>query len=432
MSRLPTADGRTVITLMSDPSQVDPLTGEPAGFLSLVGAGANQRVISVAKADPDSPAPQVPIFTAAHGGAGPDTSSWWRGVFGPLLALPAMAMKALGLSTVKKDGEPTDFNAALAAEALNRARWQATDALWEVIGNILEDATIVDKRTAISVALDQFRAHILDLVDRFPVTKAEDATALALAMKAAPIGLPSDPTIAQKAGKVISAANMDTIQSALTALEATRAALSALLTANEKAAKAADPLSTPDPEAPAMDPIKLAAIATAAAETAVKVAKAAGVTDPARLQAVALEASAAVFKGAVMGPAQAALPTGELPRQLGQGSSVDGSMSDPETMIAAIVGRLGPQIDAMVAKAVKPATDKVDGLETVIKGVGEPGKEGHRMGLAEALILTTERVAKLAETPNRPRGAGDPETARKSDGSAWKGSAFDFTATRPG
>lgn len=408
IGNLPQVDGSPVITLMADPSQVDPLTGEATGFLSLVPAGANLRTFTAVKGaelpDADAPAP-----------------TWWDRV-----------LATFGRSSTRKEADPTDFNAALACEQLERARWQASEALWEVIGNIMADATITDKGKAVGVALEQFKGHILGLVGRINVTKAVDAAKLAEAWIARPA---PDPITVAKAGKVISAANMDKVATAVTetdqaivALTNARTALADLVAAATPSTAAKALTDPPEDTTVKLTTEQIAAVAEAAGITAIKVAKAAGVTDVAALTKAGAEATAEVFKAAVMMP-QAALPSGTLEDQMAAGPIADALMKDPTALVAAVLSKLGPQVEALVSKALEPVAGRVGTLELVIKG------DEKRAGLLDAIDHIGDTVDRIAGTPRVPRSAGgDPEAVRKSANASrvWDKSAFDLSGTKPG
>jgi len=413
-----TADGRTVITLMADPSMTD-ATGQPAGFLSLVDKGANLRRFQVVKAEDLAPG-QGP--TSAPGT--PDQPQAWLTRFLTALGLDSLAAK---LTTKGDAPEPLTFDAAVQAERLRRARWEATDALWDVIRNIM-GSDLEDKVGAVRLALGQFSTMVLGLVSAQAVAKAEDVPELLAALE-------GDRETAAKAGKVISARNLATITSARDALVQASAALEALIasvTPSQATTKAA-PDSLEDPD---MDPTKIAQLATAAADQAVKAAKAAGLTDAAKLAQIGAAASTELYKAAVMGPAQPAMPTNALAVQMGQSGGMGGTAPDP---LAAITEALG-SVTSLATKIDQVAA-KVDSMDKALNGHGEgderePGALELATKAAELSAATAETVRKIAGTPAAPRGGGDPpaerETTRKAaeDADTWAGSPFDF-GTRP-
>jgi hypothetical protein len=164
-----TTDGRKVITLMADPSMTDAM-GQPAGFLSLVDKGANLRRFAVVKAedlaDPHRLAVVDPLGLSPAGL-----------VDRFLAAMTGLVSKFRGQATKAEDPGPLTFDAAVQAERLRRARWEATDALWDVIRNIM-GSDLDDKVGAVRLALSQFSGMVLGLVSAQAVAKAEDVPEL--------------------------------------------------------------------------------------------------------------------------------------------------------------------------------------------------------------------------------------------------------------
>lgn len=417
-------DDRKVVTLMTSPSMTD-AAGNPAGFLSLVDRGANLRQFSVVKAEDLDPtnAPGA----AEHGEA-------WLARFLNALGLVGLAQKVARKSDGDSPG-PLTFDAAITADRLRRARWESTDALWEVIRNVMAaDASVVmDKPGAVKLALEQFSAQILSLVAATAslAVKAEDRDTVIRALD-----VPEGADLAQKAGRVISAANMAKLESCKTAMAAAMAAMDDLIKAGAPAEPMPQALAakTADLEDPMLSAAALAQYATAASEQAIKAAKAAGLTDPARLAQLGAEASTAVYKAAVQGPAQPAMPTNTLEAQLAQSAGMSGQAREPLAMITEALGAvssLATKVDGLVAK--------MDGLDKAINGHGEG--EAREPGLVEVATKSAElshavatKVAKLEATPAAPRGAGDPPAlARKGapdpTDATWSGSAFDFGTT---
>lgn len=410
-----TTDGRPVVTLMADPAMKD-AGGAPVGFLSLVPAGANGRTFTASKADPElgTPAPPVP--------ATPENATpWWRSIFGALF----------GGVQVQKDGEPTDFDQAMTVEKLRRARWEATDALWEVIGNILEAPEVTDKAGAIGVALQRFSSHVLGLVTASLAIKSEDRIALAREI-AAPHHL------ATKAGKVISAVNLAKLSAARDALSSASTVLSELI---QLGADTTVSKSATLPEDPAMltaDQIEV--LAKKASTEAITVAKGLGLADPAKLAQVGADAYATVVaKVAPSGPAQPAMPTDLLAQQMAQSQGMGGQFAEPLGQIRAALSAL----PGMVAK-IDGLVTEVAALSKAINGHGEgearePGVVEIATKSAELAAHTAERVAKIAPVPAAPRGSSDPETRTPvakgaepgADDATWAGSPFGgFTGPR--
>lgn len=428
-----TPDGRPIVTLLQDPDM-------NGGFVSLVSRGANGRRISVTKAetvarDPDpgvapgSSAPEQPmppravtkaddesttLEVVSHLGPGTNQAergSWFFRVFAPLL----------GLMGVAKADKPLTFDAAIASTKLREARWQATDALWDVIRAVLEDEATTDKVAAITVALDQFKAHVLALVAATPVSKAEDRQALAEAIKADPGW-----TTVQKAGKVLSGANMAKVEAALSALAALQAELKAL----QAAGSPPDTASKEDDVK--LDVQQLTAVAKAAADTAILVAKGAGVTDPAKLADLGVRASQEVMKAAVQGPAQPGIPTRTLEDQAAMAGPT-GSMPMPEDQLLAVINRA---LGNMATKGDSPLGQlvaKVDALTAAVEGAGEG--TGRVPGIRDVVAKQGEALTRLARIPEASAQGAEtpvPESVKKAledaetDRRAWQGSAFDL------
>lgn len=418
-----TTDGRKVVTLMADPSMTD-ATGQPAGFLSLVDKGANLRRFQVVKSADLAPhqGPTGAPGEAEHGPA-------WLVRFLDALGLGSLAAKLAR----KSDAPALTFDAAVTRERLRRARWEATDALWEVIGNVMA-SDLEDKAGAVGLALSQFSATVMGLVTATMAVKAEDRPNVLAVLED-----PGDgPGTTSKAGRVISARNRATLESARDALAQAVAALEDLI----KVATPSDPASKADPADPLedfMNAAQLKALADQAATSAITAAKSAGITSAADLARIGSEASTQVYKAAVMGPAQPAMPTDTLAAQLAASGGMNGNAADPLAKITEALGAvtgLATKVDALVSK--------VDNLDRALNGHGEgearePGALELVTKSAELATATAERVAKIEGTPVAPRGSGDPErpavVARKGAGDehdkTWQGSPFQFTAPAP-
>lgn len=383
-----TTDGRPVVTLLADPSMKD-AGGAPVGFLSLVPHGANGRYFTASKADLNlgeagAPAPLSPD----------NAQPWWRTMFAAMFG---------GVQVTKSPGDPVDFDQAMTVERLRRARWEATDALWEVIANIMESPDVADKPAAVSTALQRFANHVNGLVTASLAMKAEDRAAIAREI-AAPHGL------ASKAGRAISAANLAKITGATTALTAALAALQELEKLGEvQPTYKADTTEDPMP----LTPEQINEMARKAAAEAIMVAKGAGLTDPMKLAQVGTEAFATIVaKVAPSGPAQPAMPQDTLAKQMAQSMGMGASMGEPMDQLMAAL----KAIPALSAKIDGIAT-KVDDLDKAINGHGEGA--AHEPGIleisAKSIELASavaERVAKIAPVPQPPRGSSDPEVHR--------------------
>ncbi len=381
-----TTDGRPVVTLLADPSMKD-AGGAPVGFLSLVPHGANGRYFTASKADLNlgeagAPAPLSPD----------NAQPWWRTMFAAMFG---------GVQVTKSPGDPVDFDQAMTVERLRRARWEATDALWEVIGNIMESPDVADKPAAVSTALQRFANHVNGLVTASLAMKAEDRAAIAREI-AAPHGL------ASKAGRAISAANLAKITGATTALTAALAALQELEKLGE-----AQPTYKADTTEDPMTPEQILDLAKKGAAEAIMVAKSAGVTDPTQLAKVGADTfTSIVTKVAPSGPAQPAMPQDALAKQMAQSMGMGSSMGEPmDQLLSALKA-----IPALAAKIDGIAT-KVEDLDKAINGHGEGA--AHEPGILEIsaksielAAAVAERVAKIAPVPQPPRGSSDPEAPR--------------------
>lgn len=411
-----TEDGRPVVTLLADPAMKD-AGGAPVGFLSLVPAGANGRTFTAVKSAPDLGTPGSPAPLSPE-----NAQPWWRSLFGALFG---------GVQVTKSPGDPVNFDQAMTVERLRRARWEATDALWEVIGNILEAPEITDKAGAVSTALQSFGSHVLGLVAASLAMKAEDRTAIGREI-AAPHSL------AAKAGKVISAANLAKLANARDALSNASTVLAELIAlGGDTVASKAAPAATL-PEDPSMlTPEQIEVLARKASTEAIAVAKGLGLTDPAKLAQVGADAfGAVVAKVAPGGPAQPAMPQDILARQMGQSGGMGGGMGEPLAEIQAALRA----IPGLVAK-VETMAAKVDGLDKAINGHGEgearePGVVEIAHKSAELATATAQRVAKIAPVPAAPRGSSDPETparttVAKGGDVDWGGSPFDGFTSKP-
>lgn len=220
------ADGRKVITLMTDPRLTDS-QGNDVGFVSLVPVGANGldftsvksgspeldddaflyvdgedrrwavknpngdldvdalvvAKLCAARAHDLSPevrtglvakaevlmsqarsALKAPLFNQDQGFTnGVGPDGFWLSVFAPLLALGSTTTKSAAV--VAKEG-PTTFDAAINVPKFSDEFWDAKIALSDVLRNILgsEEMDDLAKRTAVATALAQFSAHVNALV----------------------------------------------------------------------------------------------------------------------------------------------------------------------------------------------------------------------------------------------------------------------------
>ena len=161
--------GKPMFTIMSHP-QMD---GDRA-FVSLVPAGANRRTVT-AKSDTSAPITFTPGVKLA----------WYQRMISPAEWFGGGALGEAFLAGATKSVDATTFDAALAVNTLNNGLWRSTDALQDVIRNILEDEAVPDKVAAVDAALTQFHRHLMSIVA--PLAAAKNATvrkALAAAAKA--------------------------------------------------------------------------------------------------------------------------------------------------------------------------------------------------------------------------------------------------------
>lgn len=399
-----TEDGRPVIKLMTDPEMTD-------GFLSLVNKGANGRRVSVVKADVPTSSPDQDIVS--DNGQTAAGIAWWRRLFGGLFTSKT--------SATKSDG-PTTFDAAYAVDRMRTELWRATDQLVSVIWNIMGDEETSDKPGAVRVACQQFSDHVVGLASVVQVSKVEDRAGVAKAVR----------ELVTKEGRVLSAASSGKIKAAAAALQAAIEALAALQESAGTASKAeAQPTTTvapPEDSAMKLDPAALALVAKAAAETAITVAKGAGITDAAQLAQIGVTAQTEVFKAAVQGPPQPGLPTTVLADQRSQAGGEGGSPSAPESAVMAKLNQLG----GMVAKLDEELLGKADAAGKRTGGLVAVVEKQ-----ADVLDAVTERVSKFATTP-RPSNAGGDAPERqvvhkdaRAPETAFKGTALSFTEQAP-
>lgn len=353
--------GLPIVTLMRDPDGA-------GAFLSVVERGANGRRIAVTKAaPPDGNDPVNAVGPFLGGDGAPRTNGLLARLFAPLLALFGSA------AGVEKSDGPTTFNAAIQAPKLGELLWQAGDALRDTIRNIMADASIADKGSAFATALDQHRAYLLAELAKVPVAKSAEVAALL-------------PTVAdvEKAGKMLSSRNAAQVRAA-------RDALTALLAAAGAEVEGEVPGSQVAKEANVLDVAQLTQVAEAAGRSAIAVAKAANPTiTPADLVRIGQDATAAVFKAAVQGPPQPALPTGELARQISEATPGAGSPANPtdafSTAIAGLRADVMKRFDDLAARQAKLETEAEESRAVVAKSL--------------------DVVRRVARIPDPPKGGG--------------------------
>lgn len=407
-----TPNGSPVVTLMADPSMKD-ADGSDVGFVSLVDRGANLRTFHVVKAEGEErPADPATVLTP------PNNDPWWRRWFGFLVG---------GVASKSDPGGPVTFDAAMAQERLRRARWEATDALWDVLGNIVAgDAT--DKASQVETALNQFSNHVKLLIAAGLTLKSEDRATLG-----AELALPS-PSLVSKAGRMISAANVAKLTEALDAIRSGAATVSELLDAATVTPGQASKAETANPDHPSQEdpnmltPAQVETLAIKASENAVRVAKSAGITDPSELIRLGSQAFAeTVAKVAIAGPAQPAMHADTLNRQADQsGGMGGGNFGEPMAQFQAAITSIGNLVAKQEVRVAKLEAT-VDGTPAADGKAAEPGLIEVVTKAMDAVEAIHNRVAKIAEVPAAPRSAGDPELARKSAADpTWSGSALDL------
>lgn len=411
----PGPDGTRTFRLMLDPAAKD-AEGNQRGFLSLVNRGANGRTFLVAKVDDSASDPQAGTQDADPGPLSSEERgrvSVWRWLFGNLFGA--------GESTAAKSTGPTDFDAAVAIPTMRERMWTLEDGLREVIRNVMEDDEITDKPGAIGKALDAYKAHVLATVQAAlnpgqGVITVQVVKAAGAFVRAEPDGAWARPLSTTPERSAIVKADQ-AVQAAQAALAEVLPALTTLTT------KAPVGGAPPPPEDPTMDPIKLQIACKAAADAAVVAAKSAGVTDPAKLAAIATDAATTVAaKAAVAGTPQPSMPTDVLAQQMGM------------VPFGGTGGMFQSMIDSAIQKATSGLVAKVDEVHGAIFGKGEG--EGREPGLRDIVgktVVGLELVSK-GKAPTAPRsapaggGGGEgPEQrdlAAKAEADVWAGTAL--------
>ncbi len=346
-AKLRMQDGQPVVSLLTNPHGGADGKGM---FVSLVEAGANLvDFTTVRSAGIDQNA--LENSTYQNGGAGQGARWWerfldWRSWFGA-------------------DGQPvtrsTDFNAEFAAGEFNNAMWRGWYVLEGLIYDVLQAPDIGDKRKTIGMFIDQFRDMLLS---KLPANITVEET-IELARIAR-----SQVEVAKRAGKVISAANMDKLLKARAAIKDLDATIGSVIDAGggtpsdaTTARAAADPVAGQEASVPTLDPAVVKLAALAASDTAITIHRQINpAATPGELTKVGQEAAAAVFRAAVMGPAQPAMPTGALEAQIAQFGQLGGA-TDPTLMaIAKLAGEL---VARDLAAKLDPMSKKLDEIVTL-------------------------------------------------------------------
>lgn len=353
-------DGRAILTLMTAPDMTD-------GYLSVVAAGANGRTFEVCKADVPVGGTPPAVRSTAEAEDPERARSFFDSIFGPIFRMTARKGE--------KAQKETAFEVRLVMPEMWEKLYDAENALHNAIYDVLCNVLITNKRAAIKVALEQYGAYIGTIFDSLPVLSSEQAAELADVVKAENAKAEK----VTKAGRKISRANAEK-------LKAAHVALSELIAIADEGSGAAG-------EDEEMDIEKMA---QAAAESAVKVAKAAGLTGAALVQA-ATDAYVAVVKAAVQGVPQPAMPSGAVPAQIAQAQSGDMAAKDPVSVFQAAID--GAKAEAAVVR--KMAEQNAADITSVL---------GH-------LKTLTTAVQKMSAVPAAPQAnaAGASETVQKAE-----------------
>ena len=344
--KLRTKDGLPVLGLLTNPHGGADGKGM---FVSLVEEGANLvDFTTVRSVGIDQAA--LEGSTYQNGGAGPNARWWerfldWRSWLG-------------------SDGAPvarsTDFNAEFAAGEFNNAMWRGWYVLEGLIYDVLQAPDIGDKRKTIALFIDQFRDM---LISKLPANITTEET-IELARIAR-----SQVEVAKRAGKVISAANMDKLLKARAAIKDLDATIGSVIdaggggTSDATTARAAgDPAA--GQEATVLDTAAVKAAALAASDTAIQIHRQINpAATPGELMKVGQDAAAAVFRAAVMGPPQPGMPTNAFEAQAAQYGQL-GNASDPTSQaISKLAGELTARFKGEMDAALKPMGEKLTEIE---------------------------------------------------------------------
>ena len=365
-----TADGSTVVTLLRDPDG-----DEGSMFVSLVNRGANGRRIAVAKVD--QPAEETGITFRSDPGPGVLEAGepWWRRMWSSLLALVGGAAK-----------KSEDFDETRAAREFWPTFWDATSILEQTLHEIMESDE-PGRQERIDKALAQFSRFVSGVFEQVPAQKADRfARAIAAELEHA---------------RVIKAGDPATI-----AADDHTAGPTAITTGGS------------------MD---LEKMAEGAAAAAVKAAKAANPNmTPAELVQVSVAASTEVYKAAVMGPKQPAMPTDVVAMQLRESGAFNGSAPDPLAMTQAAMRAMSDTVKKSVEEALPSLIDA--SISKALQGTEqEPGLAAVVAKQQEILTAVAGRVQKIAAVPEAPRSGGEPANrvpTQKADDHGLAGSIF--------
>ena len=420
--RLPIAtNGSPIVTLMTDPDLARD------GFLSIVDKGANGRRFQVVKAEDMPKKPDEDEKKGLHGsedekkpiakaedlqpiteitldlGQTSGSMSWWRQLWGPLLS-----------GGVQKS-EAVSFDEALVVPKVFDRLYNGFDALLQSIASILDDESVPDKQAAIDMQLSKFAIWVSDAFN-IPVLKADQQARVSAVTRQV-----WDQIVARKQADRLQGAEASAIFAAQKAIEQAGAALSTL------AAKSASTASVTPTSEDSVNPAQLQAVAAAAADTAIKVAKAANPSaTPAELQAIGVAASTDVYKMAVMGPKQPGLPANNLAMQLAMAQD-SGMAKEPLGQILQAINRL----TSLTSKNYRALHGDADEQGNVPEN-GDPGLLGVVAQVVKTQAEMGTRVQKMERTPAPSRQTTEQPSVvvRKAatDDDVWKGSAFDLSA----
>lgn len=134
---------------------------------------------------------------------------------GSVVTFP-MNMQALigSVKSARRTEAKDDFATELQEIQLYAARYQMMDALSESLREILSDAEVPDKAAASRDSIQQFMEAYATMLPDYLALMAEDAGGCGC------YGWMSRPGFEQKAGRVLSQANLDTIKKCITDLQA--------------------------------------------------------------------------------------------------------------------------------------------------------------------------------------------------------------------
>lgn len=123
-------------------------------FISLVNKGANKQTVKIYKSDNE------PLNS---------NDEEYKGFFN---VMKSFFSKVKEPEKITKTVDPFDFNSiinqSLIEDRVREARW----ALMDVLENILDNSSIVDKATSMSMEIDKFKNYIISTVNTVGIAKA--------------------------------------------------------------------------------------------------------------------------------------------------------------------------------------------------------------------------------------------------------------------